>query len=199
LATDGHAVVQLLQWFGSVSTSTQAPVQSVCVLSQLKPQPPFMQAGTALATTVVQVWQVSLTPQAAAVLPAWQVPEAQQPVPQEVAQMPQWFGSVWRLTQTPLHRLYPELQVIPHVLALQVAVPLGSVGHACPHVPQFATFAVVSAQPLGQSCGVTVGQPFVQAELTQAGVPLSGRHALPQLPQWGLLVVRSTQAPPQLV
>jgi hypothetical protein len=98
-------VVQLLQWFGSVSTSTQLPLQRVCVLSQLKPQPPLMQAATALATEVVQVWQVSLTPHAAAVLPAWQVPDAQQPVPQDVVHIPQWFGSVCRSTQTPLHRL----------------------------------------------------------------------------------------------
>jgi hypothetical protein len=88
---------------------------------------------------------------------------------------------------------------MPQVLAPQVAVPFGSVGHAWPHVPQFATFVVVSAQPLAQSCGVAVGQPFVHAELTHAGVPLSGTHALPQLPQWGLLLVRSKQAPPQLV
>lgn len=192
-------VPHALQWFGSVSRSTQLPLQSVCVLSQLKPQVPVRQAGTALATEVVHVWQVSLTPHAAAVLPAWQVPDAQQPVPQDVAHIPQWLGSVWRSTQTPPHRVYPDLQVMPHVLALHVAVPLGSVGHAWPHVPQFATLTVVSAQPLGQRVGVAVGQPFVQAELTQAGVPLSRTHALLQAPQCGLLLVRSTHAPLQLV
>jgi hypothetical protein len=91
------------------------------------------------------------------------------------------------------------LQVVPQVLPEQVAVPFGSVGHTWPQLPQLATLVVVSAQPLGQSVGVLVGQPEVHVEPTHAGVPLSGMHALLQLPQCWLLLVRSTQAPLQLV
>ena len=89
--------------------------------------------------------------------------------------------------------------MIPQVLPEQVAVPFGSVGHTWPHVPQLATFVVVSAHMPAQRVGVAVGQPEVHVEPTQAGVPPSGLHALLQLPQCGLLIVRSTHAPPQSV
>jgi hypothetical protein len=81
---------------------------------------------------------------------------------------------------------------------VQVAIPLGSVGHAWPHDPQLAALVIVLAHPPVQRVGVAVGQPDAHAELTHAGVPLSGTHAFEQLPQWALLLVRSTQVPLQL-
>jgi hypothetical protein len=89
------------------------------------------------------------------------------------------------------------LQVIPQALLVQVAVPFGSVGQALPQVPQLVTLVVVSAQPAGQSVGVALGQPEAHTELTQAGVPPSGAHALLQLPQCWLLVARLKHVPPQ--
>jgi hypothetical protein len=88
---------------------------------------------------------------------------------------------------------------MPQVPPVQAAVPFGSVGHAWPHDPQFAALVIVSAQLPAQRVGVAEGQPDAHVELTQAGVPLSGRHALLQLPQCGLLLVRLTHVPPQSV
>jgi hypothetical protein len=89
------------------------------------------------------------------------------------------------------------LQVIPQVLLAHVAVPFGSVGHAWPQVPQLEALVVVSAHPAGHSVGVALGQPEVHVEPTHAGVPLSGTHALLQLPQCWLLVARLKHVPPQ--
>jgi hypothetical protein len=98
-----HALVQEPQWAGSLSSFTQNPLHSEYVLLHAKVQAPLVQVGLALTTPVVQVKQALAVPHAFAVLPAWQVPAAQQPVPHVVPQPPQWFGSVCSLTQTPLH------------------------------------------------------------------------------------------------
>ena len=102
LATAGQAWAQEPQLAGSVSSSTQNPLQSEYELLHAKVHAPLVHVGLALTTPVVQVWHVLAVPHAPAVFPAWQVPDAQQPVPHVVAHPPQWFGSVCMLTQTPL-------------------------------------------------------------------------------------------------
>ncbi len=88
-----------------MASSTQNPLQSEYVLLHAKVQAPLVQVGLALTTAVEQVWQALAVPHAEAVLPVWQVPAMQQPVPHVVAHPPQWFGSFCSSTQTPLHRV----------------------------------------------------------------------------------------------
>jgi hypothetical protein len=68
---------------------------------------------------------------------------------------------------------------------------------ACPQVLQLFTSLVVSLHAPLQSVDVGAVQPETHAELWQTGVfPL---HAVPHAPQWDTVLVRSTQAPLQLV
>jgi hypothetical protein len=62
-----------------------------------------MHAGLALRTPVEQDAHVTPEPHAVGLAPGTQVPAEQQPVPHDVPQPPQLFGSVCSLTQAPLH------------------------------------------------------------------------------------------------
>jgi hypothetical protein len=55
--------------------------------------------------------------------------------------------AVGHAAQTPPHSLVPALQVRPHVVPLQVAVPLGSVAQGVQLVPQVATVLLATQTP----------------------------------------------------
>jgi len=129
----------------------------------------------------------------------WHWPLEQLGVPlvleQTLPQLPQLLLSIWRSTHALPHFEKPVLQVKPHVLEVQVAVPFGGAEQAFPQEPQFDTSLVVSTQfppqlvvPVGQ---VTTQVPFEQTWF----VP----HLTPQYPQLSLSVRRLTHLPEQAV
>lgn len=88
----------------------------------------------------------------------------------------------------------------PHPAPVQVALPLGGVGHAASHVPQWATDeARLVSQPLvvtpSQLPNPTM-QVNPQVPLPQVAVALgTAGHALPHAPQCSLLVARVVSQP----
>jgi hypothetical protein len=102
LATAGHAV-QEPQWLGSVCSLTQNPLHSEKVALQANVHAWEVHVGLALATPVVQDVQAAAVPHAVGLVPGTQAPALQHPLPQDVPQPPQLFGSVCSLTQAPPH------------------------------------------------------------------------------------------------
>jgi hypothetical protein len=76
-----------------------------------------MQAGLALTTAVEQTAHAPPLPHALGDCPDAQLPDAQHPVPHEFPHLPQFAESVCGLTQAPLQRLKPLLQLKVHALA----------------------------------------------------------------------------------
>jgi hypothetical protein len=111
-------------------------------------------------------------------------------------QPPQLLSSFVKLTQAPLQRVYPLLQVNVHELPAHAGAALAMlVEHAVAHVPQWFTLVVVSTHVPLQSVGVPAGQPETHAEPEHTGVP--PLHADPQPPQLFLSFVKSMHAPLQ--
>jgi len=121
---------------------------------------------------------------------------------QTVVQDPQWTGSVLRLTSQPLATLlsqfaYPELQLIPQVPPVQLAVPL-LVEQVLPHEPQFVVVLSAASQP---SLGLLLQleypllQVILQTPLLQAGVPLAAEHLVPHALQLLTSALRLTSQP----
>jgi hypothetical protein len=109
-------------------------------------------------------------------------------------QDPQFFGSLFSLTQSPLHGLYWPVQLTPHFVPSQLAVPLPLGGPAQGEhelVPQLDVDVLLEQVPV-QSCvppGHTHEPPPSHSE-----PPV---HALLQVPQWLLSVFSFTQVVPQ--
>jgi hypothetical protein len=110
-------------------------------------------------------------------------------------QLPQWFGSVPSVTQTPLQRVCEAGQ---QLLFAQVR----PAGHTLPQLPQLLLSLVASTHAAGSTEGHAVSAPLhvkEQAFPMQAAAPLSGAavHALPQALQLAGSLDSSVHAPPQ--
>ena len=106
-----------------------------------------------------------------------------EPAEQTLAHAPQFCSSVCRSTQAVSQRFgVGAVQVIPHMPATQLALPIPAVGpgQTLPQVPQLFT----SASTLRQT-------PLQQV--------WPAKQALPHAPQFASSVCRSTQAVPQSV
>jgi hypothetical protein len=118
-------------------------------------------------------------------------------VPQGWLQPPQCAGFMSVLTHALPHWTNPVLQVPPHTLAAQVAMPLAGALQTLPQVLQLAVSMRVSmqaephrAKPASHSMPHF---PAVQVPLPFIGVG----QAIPQSLQFSALVVMSTHDPPQ--
>ena len=120
-----------------------------------------------------------------------------------VPQMPQLVVLVFVLVSQPLVRLLsqlpqPALQVIPHVLAPQVAVPLVPL-HARPHDPQFVGLVVTLVSQPSVKMPLQLAKPGLQVIpqvlALQVAVPLLPLHARPHDPQFVGLVVTLVSQP----
>jgi hypothetical protein len=161
------------------------PTKFLCRLGQLVPEPP----GGQQLLPVLPAWQ-QVPPQVSVVHVAWQVPAEQLwPSRQEVAQAPQWAGSVLRSTQAPLHSVSPAVQACWHVPPLQV----WPAAQAVPQAPQFLGSVEVLVQtaavPEPQTC---FGDAHTQAEAVQTSPAM---QTFPHAPQLEALVDVSRQVP----
>ncbi len=119
--------------------------------------------------------------------------------------MPQLLASPRMLTSHPsiklrLQSAKPALQVPPHMPPTQVALPLATIGHIRPHIPQLLVSVVrLVSQPsptlLLQSPNPGPHIAMVHAPPTHAALPLTDMHAFAQRPQLAALVRRSTSQP----
>jgi hypothetical protein len=113
-------------------------------------------------------------------------------------QPPQLELSVVVSIHAPEQRVRPALQAVPHPLLVQVAVPLGTLGHVVPHPPQLLMSLLVSTQTLPQRINGSVHwKPQVPV---QTGIAFGGAvQAVPHLPQFDVSLLRLTHEPLQLV
>jgi hypothetical protein len=210
-------VVQTLlhapQFWASVCSATQRPLQLVKPASQATPHTAAVQVAAPLAGA------------------GHFIPQA-----------PQFRGSDWSSRQAPLHEMNPVLQLKPHVELAHFGVPLAGAMQVLPQVAQFLGSVVVSTQLLPQVVGVGAMQEVThappeqtwlapqampqapqlflsldrltqaplqavyealqempQVELEQVAAPLAGAgQALAQAPQLATSDLRSTHAPPHL-
>src|SRR5262245_49426706 len=105
-------------------------------------------------------------------------------VPQALPQPPQLFGSLERMTQVPLQKVKPELQLDPHC-PLTHDPPAGQ---ALPQVPQwFASVPMFVSQPLtglpSQLAYPPLQAPTSQAPPEHVALALANEQTLPQPPQ----------------
>jgi hypothetical protein len=117
---------------------------------------------------------------------------------QVVAHVPQWVGSVLRLTSQPFAALpsqfeKPALQLMPQVVPSHVAEPLAGTAQAVQLAPQFATDALLTQLP--PHAWKPALHAIPQLVPSHVALPLAGTtHALQEVPQLAVLVLR-TQAP----
>ena len=111
---------------------------------------------------------------------------------------PQLELSVDVSIHAPEQRVKPALQVVPQPLLVQVAVPLGALGHFVPHPPQLLISLLVSTHALPQR---TKGRVHWKLQVPeQTGIACGGAlQAVPHLPQFEVSLLRLTQEPLQLV
>jgi hypothetical protein len=134
-------------------------------------------------------------------------PAVQVAVPLEslqiLAQLPQWVGSVLKLTSQPLlarpsQLPKPVLQEIAQMPAEHEAVPLVEV-QTFPQALQFETLVLRStSQPLAallSQLPKPEAHAIAQAPLVQEGVPLAELHTVPQALQLFGSALRSTSQP----
>jgi hypothetical protein len=94
------------------------------------------------------------------------------------------LGSVCKLSHAPPHTEKPGVQVTPHPVAVQVALPLEGGGvQVVPHAPQFAVSAVTSTQLVPHWVKGAL-QTNPQAPVAHVAVPLGGAlQTCPHAPQ----------------
>ncbi len=120
-------------------------------------------------------------------------------------QRPQWPVAVRRSVSQPFDGSpsqspkFSSQRATAQRPAVQAGVPC-STRQAVPHAPQCVTLVPVSvSQPLpaimSQSASGAAQAPTAQAPMTHAAVPPITMHALPQRPQWPVLVRRSVSHP----
>jgi hypothetical protein len=147
----GHEVPHLPQFSGSVFVSTHCPPQAENPGSQSTPHLPFSHVGlplvgSAQAPAQLPQWSTSLARsthdaphctrlglQASAQLPMLHT----LPVSQTVVHLPQWSGSVLKLTQPAAPQLWKgSSQTAPHWPLEQAGAPWGTGGQALEQAPQ---------------------------------------------------------------
>ena len=110
---------------------------------------------------------------------------------QTLAQALQFCESVARATQAAPHCSKPLPQAIPHLPALQVALPLAGTGQPIPQAPQFSGDEVVSMHEPLQFMR-SPEQPALHVPWSQTW---AAEHAVLQSPQRAGSLDTSTHAP----
>jgi hypothetical protein len=155
-----QVVMQSPQCFGSDVASTHAPAQAVSPALQVSAQRPSMQATVPFATGAHTAphWPQLFSSAVMSTQVFWQfvwpelqttvqtLPTHEVPAPHALPQPPQLAESVSRRTQALPQGENGAVQVMPHLLPLHTALPLGGVGQAFPHAPQLPALEVVSTQ-----------------------------------------------------
>jgi hypothetical protein len=160
LPEEEQACPQAPQWSTSVRVSTQAPSQALRPAAHLKPHTPAAHVAVALAGAVHRVEQepqrwgsfwVSEQVPLQSVVGAGQVvahfpSEQSAPGTHAFAQAPQFFPSVARFTQTPLHSAKPALQVDLQTPFSHAALAFAAAVQRVPQLPQLFGSRVRSRQ-----------------------------------------------------
>jgi len=209
-----HALVQDPQVAVLVLSLTQTPLQSVPVVQIGMHAPPTQLVVPPVGAThaMPQVPQLAVLVLVLTQTPLQSVPVVQigmhapptqlvLPPPEgathAMPQPPQLAALVLVLTQTPLQSVSPVGQMGLQAPPTQLVVPPVGAVQVVPHAPQLAALVFVFTQAPLQSES-PVGQTGLQIPPTQLVVPppVGATHALPQVPQLLVFVLRVTHPLP---
>jgi hypothetical protein len=154
-----HALPHMPQFMRSVASDVHVPEQSVCPLAH----------PHALDEHVI-------------------------PPPQLMPHAPQFVVLVARFTSHPFdgfasQSANPVMHVNPHAPAEQTATALAGVGHACPHIPQFAIDVWRFASHPSAAIALQLPKPAAQLptahpDVVHTAVAFESMHTVPHAPQF---------------